>query len=102
MLHHQTPQHRESPSESDTECVVLFDSAVAEGTPTNIRPRHEQTVHGVWTDKHFLNHIRAWAIRSQTDLTLAAHYPLKRYKAQAPVTQATTLLTEDRTANSSG
>ena len=100
MLHQQTPQHRESPSESDTECVVLFDSAVAEGTRTNIRPRHEQTVHGVWTDKHFLNRIRARATRNRTDLPLAAHRPLKRYKAQAPVNQATTMLAEDRTANS--
>ena len=91
MLHQQTPQHRESPSESDTECVVLFDSAVAYGTRANTRPRHEQTVHGVWTDKYFLNRIRASATRSQTDLTLAAHYPLKRYKAQAPLTRATIL-----------
>ena len=81
---------------------MLFDSAGAEGTRANTRPRYEQTVHGVWTDKHFLDHIRAWATRSQTDLTLAAHHPLKRYKAQAPATQATTLLAEDRTANSSG
>jgi hypothetical protein len=78
---------------------VLFDSAVAEGTRANTRPRHEQPAHGVWTDKHFLNRIKAQTARNQTDLSLAAHCPLKRFKAQAPVTQSTSVIAEDPTKN---
>ena len=77
---------------------MLFDSAVEDGTRENTRPRHKRTGHGVWTDKQFLKRIKAQAARNQTDLSLAAHYPLKRYKAQAPSTRAT-LLAEDPTVN---
>jgi ParB-like chromosome segregation protein Spo0J len=77
----------------------LFDSAGAEGTRANTRPRREQTTHGVWTDKHFLNRIKAQTARNQTDLSLAAHRPLKRFKAQAPVTQSTSVIAEDPTKN---
>jgi hypothetical protein len=78
---------------------VLFDSAVEDDTRENTRPRHKKTGHGVWTDKHFLNRIKAQTARNQTDLSLAAHCPLKRFKAQAPVTQSTSVIAEDPTKN---
>ena len=81
----QSPQHPDDRSEGHAECAVFFvglsdDSAAEECTQEGTRPRRKRTGRGVWTSESFL---------------LAAHYPLKRYRAQSTLTQAMTLFAED-------